>query len=153
MRAITWLMIAIALLASCVDADDTEVVYVPVDDGASGAADETYLQYAGPDTSRSVSYLSESKWDGWEDSPERVKAAGCNTVGVDVKDADFELPEGTGLAYNVIHGTFGEDGQLQSLLESRGIPYTGAGVASSRTAFAKNLAKEKFIAAGVPTPA
>jgi D-alanine-D-alanine ligase len=82
-----------------------------------------------------------------------LQSTGCNAIGVDVKGAGFELPEGTGLAYNVIHGTFGEDGQLQSVLESRGIPYTGAGVTSSRTAFDKNLAKEKFIAAGVPTPA
>ncbi|MGE9270034.1 MAG: ATP-grasp domain-containing protein, partial [Verrucomicrobiales bacterium] len=32
------------------------------------------------------------------------------------------------------------------------VPYTGAGVESSRLAFDKNLAKEKFVAAGVPTP-
>jgi len=82
-----------------------------------------------------------------------LQAAGCNAVGVDVEGPDFELPEGTGLAYITIHGTFGEDGQLQSILESRGIPYTGAGVTSSRIAFDKNLAKEKFLAAGVPTPA
>ena len=82
-----------------------------------------------------------------------LQAAGCNAVGVDVTSKDLDLPEGTELAYNVIHGTFGEDGQLQSILEGRGIPYTGAGVASSRLAFDKNLAKDRFIAADVPTPA
>jgi D-alanine-D-alanine ligase len=82
-----------------------------------------------------------------------LQAAGYNAVGVDVTSKELELPEGTGLAYNVIHGTFGEDGQLQSILEQRGIPYTGAGVASSRLAFDKNLAKDRFIAADVPTPA
>lgn len=82
-----------------------------------------------------------------------LQTAGYNAVGVDVTSKDLELPEGTGLAYNVIHGTFGEDGQLQSILEQRGIPYTGAGVASSRLAFDKNLAKDRFIAADVPTPA
>ncbi len=81
-----------------------------------------------------------------------LQAAGCRAEGVDVAGPDFVLPEGTGLAYNVIHGTFGEDGQLQAILEERGIPYTGAGVTSSRVAFDKNLAKEKFLAAGVPTP-
>lgn len=81
-----------------------------------------------------------------------LQAAGCNAVGVDVTGPDFVLPEGTGLAYNLIHGTFGEDGQLQEILENRGIPYTGAGVTSSRVAFDKNLAKDKFIAADVPTP-
>ena len=82
-----------------------------------------------------------------------LQAAGYHAVAVDVASADFELPAGTGLAYNVIHGTFGEDGQLQQLLEDKGIPYTGAGVASSRVAFDKNLAKDKFLAVGVPTPA
>jgi D-alanine-D-alanine ligase len=82
-----------------------------------------------------------------------LQAAGCKAVGVDVSGPDFELPAGTGLAFNVIHGTFGEDGRLQRILEDRGIPYTGAGVEASRVAFDKNLAKEKFLAAGVPTPA
>ncbi|MEO8617246.1 MAG: D-alanine--D-alanine ligase, partial [Luteolibacter sp.] len=47
--------------------------------------------------------------------------------------------------------TFGEDGQLQDALEKIGIPYTGAGSASSKLAIHKSLAKERFIAAGVPT--
>lgn len=79
--------------------------------------------------------------------------AGLDATGVDVKDAELELPEGTGLAFNLIHGTFGEDGSLQQILEKKGIPYTGAGVESSKRAFDKNLAKQAFINAGVPTPA
>ena len=78
---------------------------------------------------------------------------GIDAVEVDVKDADFELPEGVGLAFNVIHGTFGEDGQLQRVLERQGVPYTGAGSTSSEVAFDKNLAKARFVEAGVPTPA
>lgn len=77
---------------------------------------------------------------------------GLDAVEVDVVDTQPQLPEGTGLAFNVIHGTFGEDGDLQAYLESLDIPYTGAGVASSRKAFDKNLAKAAFEAAGVPTP-
>ncbi len=72
---------------------------------------------------------------------------------VDVKGADFVLPEGTDLAFNVIHGTFGEDGQIQAELERRGVPYTGARRASSETAFDKVLSKERFLQAGVVTPA
>jgi D-alanine-D-alanine ligase len=75
-----------------------------------------------------------------------------NLVDLDVRGADFEVPEGTDLVFNVIHGTFGEDGQLQEILEATGLPYTGAGVASSRTAFDKVLSKERFVAEGVPTP-
>lgn len=77
---------------------------------------------------------------------------GLNAVAVDVTGTSIDLPPGTDLAFNVIHGTFGEDGRLQEILENLGVPYTGAGVASSRTAFDKNLAKAAFIAAGVPTP-
>lgn len=78
---------------------------------------------------------------------------GLDAVPVDITSTtDINLPTGTGLAFNVIHGTFGEDGQLQEILESLGIPYTGAGIASSRRAFDKNLAKQAFTAAGVPTP-
>ena len=79
--------------------------------------------------------------------------AGLRAEPVDVQDADFELPQGTGLAFNVIHGTFGEDGQVQAILEQRGVPYTGAGSKSSAVAFDKNVAKVKFLSAGVPTPA
>ena len=77
---------------------------------------------------------------------------GAEVVDVDVQGEDFEIPEGTDIAFNVIHGTFGEDGQIQKILKARGVPYTGAGEQSSRLAFDKILSKEKFIAAGVPTP-
>lgn len=79
-------------------------------------------------------------------------AEGLDAVAVDVAGTRVDLPAGTGLAFNVIHGTFGEDGALQEILERMGVPYTGAGVASSRAAFDKNLSKQAFLAAGVPTP-
>lgn len=76
---------------------------------------------------------------------------GLDAVAVDVTTAQIDLPPGTDLAFNVIHGTFGEDGQLQDALEELGVPYTGAGSASSKLAIHKSLAKERFLAAGVPT--
>jgi D-alanine-D-alanine ligase len=76
---------------------------------------------------------------------------GLDAVPVDVTATEINLPEGTDLAFNVIHGTFGEDGQLQDALEKLGVPYTGAGSASSKLAIDKSLSKEKFLAAGVPT--
>jgi D-alanine-D-alanine ligase len=82
-----------------------------------------------------------------------LQGLGLDAVGVDVSGTSVDLPPGTALAFNVIHGTFGEDGQLQQILEKTGVPYTGAGVESSRRAFDKNIAKQCFIAAGVPTPA
>lgn len=77
---------------------------------------------------------------------------GLDATGVDVASTEVSLPAGTDLAFNLIHGTFGEDGELQARLEELGVPYTGAGVESSRRAFDKNLAKAAFKNAGVPTP-
>ena len=70
---------------------------------------------------------------------------------VDVSETDFELPSGVEVCFNVIHGTFGEDGALQGILENRGLAYTGAGSASSALAFDKARSKAAFVAAGVPT--
>jgi len=77
---------------------------------------------------------------------------GLDAVPVDVTSTEINLPEGTGLCFNLIHGTFGEDGQLQDILDKLGVPYTGARAESSRIAFDKNLAKQAFLKAGVPTP-
>lgn len=83
---------------------------------------------------------------------EALGERGAEVSEVDVQGADFEIAEGTDLAFNVIHGTFGEDGQLQKELNRRGIPYTGAGARSSETAFDKVLSKKRFIEHTVPTP-
>lgn len=80
---------------------------------------------------------------------------GCvrEVILVDVKGEDFDLPDGTDIGFNVIHGTFGEDGGLQRAMEKKGVPYTGAREVSSRTAFDKILSKKCFVSAGVSTPA
>jgi D-alanine-D-alanine ligase len=83
---------------------------------------------------------------------EALLSIGLDAVPVDITGTDIKLPEGTGLCFNLIHGTFGEDGQLQEILDARGIPYTGARAKTSRIAFDKSLAKQAFLAAGVPTP-
>ncbi|HEV3409615.1 MAG TPA: D-alanine--D-alanine ligase [Chthoniobacterales bacterium] len=82
-----------------------------------------------------------------------LRSLGANVTEIDVRGPDFELPTETELAFIALHGTFGEDGQVQQILEDRGIPYTGEGVEESRIAFDKILSKEKFEAAGVTTPA
>ncbi len=80
--------------------------------------------------------------------------AGAGRVSeVDVTGDDFALPAGTTLAFNIIHGTFGEDGRVQEILDARGVPYTGEGSAGSRLAIDKIATKRRFQAANVPTPA
>ena len=80
-----------------------------------------------------------------------LRAAGAQVVEIDVQTPDFRLPEPVDLAFNIIHGTFGEDGQIQTILANRGIPYTGEGIHGSLTAFDKILSKEAFDRADVPT--
>lgn len=57
------------------------------------------------------------------------------------------------VAFNALHGTFGEDGGIQSVLEVLGVPYTGSGVTASRVAMDKVASKQCFRRAGVRTPA
>jgi len=81
-----------------------------------------------------------------------LRSLGAQVVEVDVHDENFALPKDVDLAFITIHGTFGEDGQLQEILEERGVPYTGDGVEASRAAFDKILSKEKFREYDVVTP-
>ncbi|MEP6822919.1 MAG: D-alanine--D-alanine ligase [Chthoniobacterales bacterium] len=84
---------------------------------------------------------------------EALRSLGVQVTEVDVRGADFVVPSDADLAFVAIHGTFGEDGQVQQILEDRGIPYTGENVEGSLTAFDKILSKEKFDAEKVSTPA
>ncbi len=63
-----------------------------------------------------------------------------------------EYLENVDLVFIVLHGKYGEDGRIQSLLELRGIPYTGSGVKSSAIAIDKITTKLLFITAGVQSP-
>ena len=80
-----------------------------------------------------------------------LQSLGAIVEEVDVKDPGFSLPSDVDLAYNMIHGTFGEDGQIQEILERRGVPYTGEGIKGSHLAFDKILSKTRFDEEGVPT--
>lgn len=52
--------------------------------------------------------------------------------------------------FPVLHGTFGEDGTIQGLLELADIPYVGAGVLGSAAGMDKDIMKRLFAAAGLP---
>ena len=81
-----------------------------------------------------------------------LNSLGADVTDVDVQGPDFELPADVEIAFLTIHGTFGEDGQIQQILEERGIAYTGDDVERSRIAFDKIISKERFDAARVTTP-
>src|SRR3954467_14155616 len=56
------------------------------------------------------------------------------------------------LIFPALHGLFGEDGQLQSILEKRGIPFVGSGSAPSRLGMDKAATKSRLLEHGLPTP-
>src|SRR5271169_2504419 len=99
----------------------------------------------GPSSEREVSLRSGSA------VTKALQALGADAFEIDVQGSDFHLPNGIELAFNALHGTFGEDGTVQAILENKGIPYTGEGVEGSRVAFDKIESKRRFIEHGVPT--
>ncbi len=54
------------------------------------------------------------------------------------------------VVFPVLHGPFGEDGAMQGVLETVGLPYVGCGVAASALAMDKALVKMVFAASGIP---
>ncbi len=63
-----------------------------------------------------------------------------------------DIFDNTDLAFLGVHGKFGEDGKIQTLLELRGINYTGSDVFSSALAMDKNVSKIILRSAGIKTP-
>ena len=56
------------------------------------------------------------------------------------------------IIFNALHGQFGEDGYIQSILEHIGIPYTHSGVTASAKAMDKGVSKKIFVANKILTP-
>jgi D-alanine-D-alanine ligase len=100
----------------------------------------------GPGSERDVSFATGKGVAG------ALRSLGAEITEVDVKGPGFKLPHGTDLAFIALHGTFGEDGQVQRILEDRGIAYTGEGAAESELAFDKIRSKEAFRQHDVTTP-
>ena len=83
-----------------------------------------------------------------------LRSAGVDAIAVDlnsdwtgsIRSADINT------AFNVLHGTLGEDGCVQGLLEVLEIPYTGAGVLASALCMHKQLCKQVLNHAGLKTP-
>jgi D-alanine-D-alanine ligase len=80
-----------------------------------------------------------------------LQALGADTTLLDPEKGEVRLPERVDFIFNALHGTFGEDGTVQAVLDQTGVPYTGEGVDGSRAAFDKIESKKRFIKVGVPT--
>ena len=81
-----------------------------------------------------------------------LRSLGHKVTELDPPDPSWSLPAPTEVVFLALHGTYGEDGQVQRQLEELGVPYTGCGPEASRTAFDKVLTKERCLKAGIPTP-
>ena len=84
-------------------------------------------------------------------------ADACRRIGHLVTEADA-TPEDTSaldtpadVVFPVIHGTFGEDGELQALLEKRGVPFVGSDSRASALGMNKAEAKRIWRKQGLPT--
>ena len=84
-----------------------------------------------------------------------LKELGYDTIPVVLNDDSLAALDGTHIdvAFIAMHGKFGEDGGLASLLEKKGIPYTGSNPQSSKMALNKGMAKQWFEERGILTPA
>jgi D-alanine-D-alanine ligase len=83
-----------------------------------------------------------------------LKQAGVNVVVADVKPDELSILDDKSIDvfFIALHGTFGEDGTLQEILESKGLVYTGSPPEASQLAFDKWASKEILAGAGIPTP-
>ncbi len=86
-----------------------------------------------------------------------AKALIRNSYTVKVTEPNYELfqviksfkPK---IIFNALHGQFGEDGYIQTILETTGIPYTHSGVIASAIAMDKELSKKIFLKNNILTP-
>jgi len=83
-----------------------------------------------------------------------LREAGLRVVICDIRPDHLNILDAPDidLFFIALHGIFGEDGQLQQILEDRSLVYTGSGPRASKLAFDKLAGKSAFSKAGVTTP-
>jgi D-alanine-D-alanine ligase len=86
-------------------------------------------------------------------------AAACRSLGHDVIEIDMDRNVAAALVaaapdvvFNALHGTPGEDGSVQGLLDILGLKYTHSGVTTSAIAIDKELTKRILVPQGIPMP-
>lgn len=115
--------------------------------GSSGrTAARVAVLMGGPSAEREVSLSS------GRECATALRAAGYEVIEVDCgPDLAVRLAEiKPDVAFNALHGRWGEDGCVQGLLEWLGIPYTHSGVLASALAMDKQRTKDVYFAAGLP---
>jgi len=104
--------------------------------------------YGGPSAEREVSLVSGKA------VIEGLKSMGHEVFASDVSPTDLSgLDHATDVIFPVLHGQFGESGELQEILEQRGLPFVGSGSLASKLGMDKVATKKAWQAAELPTPA
>jgi len=107
---------------------------------------EIAVLMGGPSAEREVSLRSGSA------VANGLRTCGYTVQEIDVQTPQLELPADIEAVFIALHGTFGEDGDVQDILRALHIPFTGANAEASRLAFDKRASKEQFLAHALPTP-
>jgi len=87
-----------------------------------------------------------------------LKQRNLQALPIDIKSDNVEenisllKSFGINCAFVALHGRFGEDGQIQGILEALGLPYTGSGVSASRLAMDKIASRQLFERGGLKVP-
>jgi len=83
-----------------------------------------------------------------------IREAGIEVVETDIRPDDMSILDDKSIDvfFLALHGEFGEDGQIQQILDDKGLAYTGSGAKASRNAFDKVISKEIFVKAGIDVP-
>lgn len=83
-----------------------------------------------------------------------LQSKGIDAHAFDPKETPLHelAAQGFQTAFNILHGTYGEDGTVQGALELLGIPYTGSGVMASAVGMDKYRCKLIWQALGLPVP-
>src|SRR5690242_8106104 len=103
--------------------------------------------YGGPSAEREVSLVSGKA------VIEGLQAMGHEVFGSDISPEDLSaLDRRCDVVFPVLHGQFGESGELQEILEQRGLPFVGSGSVASKLGIDKAKTKRAWERAGLPTP-
>jgi D-alanine-D-alanine ligase len=83
-----------------------------------------------------------------------LEARGHRVTRIDMgRDVAQRLAEATpDVVFNALHGTPGEDGSVQGMMDLMGLPYTHSGLATSVIAIDKELTKQALVPHGIPMP-
>jgi D-alanine-D-alanine ligase len=104
--------------------------------------------FGGPSAERPVSLVSGRA------VIEALRSIGHTVYASDISPTDLSgLDRPCDVVFPVLHGEFGESGELQEILEQRGIPFVGSGSLASKLGMDKVATKRAWQRAGLPTPA